>query len=1133
METGACQLKLFGTIRLCASDSSELPLPSRKARLLLVFLALHPNQDVSRERLIDLFWPEMDEESGRDNLSTTLARLRKTLSLAGIDNALVANRQFVSLRSTRIYCDIAAFESALREYDAAHCDEQKITALEKAVSLYAGEPLPGVYGDWAIEIQDRLIASYHSVLHSLLKLHMTRADYPAAVYISTLATSHDPLDEISVRARMRALAALGRINELEDCFNALGRALLVDARVSPSQQTRELYERLKAQYSEEELSIANSVAPYLSTAPNVEPRWSLPDPRTSFFGRTAEIERIYQVLTLPTCFGRLVTLTGIGGIGKTRTAIEYAARFQECYPEGVFYIPVADVVDTNLLLSTIVRALVPNQNTPTAERIKSIASSCRTGTRLLILDNFEQLVVAGSSVIAELLAQCSGLKILITSRLRLGIEAETEVNLEPLLAATSAGKVTGDDGASDAVSIFIDRSGLTRSEYSDSGVRSAVIRRLCTQLEGIPLALELAASCTALLTPEQILDNLSCRFDLLVNRNRDVLPRHRTLSVAIGASYTMLTYEQQALFRELSVFRGGVAIPELISCWNQCKESPYASFDQTQLLESLAVLRAHSLVECERAVSGASVRMRYRMLETVREYAVSVSPEVERQDRDLRHAHCFAGVLRSLRSESEQSGVLAPGELGRRLESLDIDIDNLRYAFKHLQGSEYNEAMAAQFALDFDWFLMVRDYQEERREVAIAAYERFQHSALPVGLIDLLGIGRMHHAPMEVKRAWYCSQVALIRESDNQNRLAGILGLYGDVAVDERSKTASFAESMDIYTKLGCLDAANVSRASLAGVYTQFGRLGRATALLKECLEYNLSSGRDWDAARIRFALGQIALRKGRTCDAISRFELALDFFRTANIRRLESSLRGWLAAAHCLSGHHDLAQAYADEELQSIESLGGQIRPGDGTEMYCYALIHMRRLEEATRVLTGLSMSVHFTSMGVSQQKFNLAMARGEDAAAKHQLCEWAECLQSDDGDAWGAVWHNANANLAGRLGDLKTAASSLRACLAAAVANELLPLIITSLATAADIAVQTRKIPFAIKMLDVRETLMGFYGFCPIWYEQAGCELLRRRCFETEPSVLNSECSFSSYVTPTIDGATNEILLFLETLL
>jgi predicted ATPase/class 3 adenylate cyclase len=394
---------------------------------------------------------------------------------------------------------------------------------------------------------------------------------------------------------------------------------------------------------------------------SLETPTNLPPERTPFVGRRREVDALMGVVR----GGRLVTLTGPGGTGKTRLALRAVRELFPEHPDGVFLVELGAVTDERLVAATIADAVGVR-----AERQRAILDVLReylaTRYMLLVLDNFEQ-VLAAAPVMSALLETAPGLKVIVTSRERLNLEGEHEVPVPPLSIPAASLEEAGPDLAerSDAVALFVQRAAAVHPGFTLTHENAADVAELCRRLDGLPLAIELAASRVKLLSPAAILERLEHRLELLTGGPVDAPARQRTLREAIAWSYELLDPDEQATFRRLSVFAGGWDL-------DAAKAAGSGEERERDTLDMLGSLVDKSLVV------GMPDRDRFRMLETIREFGLGELGAAGESDaiRD-RHADWYLGLARRA----------APHLRGRDqklwLDRLELEHDNLRAALAH------------------------------------------------------------------------------------------------------------------------------------------------------------------------------------------------------------------------------------------------------------------------------------------------------------------------------------------------------------------------------------------------------------------------------------------------------------------
>ncbi|MGH2617146.1 MAG: ATP-binding protein, partial [Thermomicrobiales bacterium] len=396
------------------------------------------------------------------------------------------------------------------------------------------------------------------------------------------------------------------------------------------------------------------------------PLHNLPADVTAFIGREQEVAEAKHRLEEPGL--RLLTLTGPGGTGKTRLALQVAADLVPVYPDGVWFVALAPVASTGRIAAAIAEALGVRESAgePIEETLRAFL---RSRHLLLVLDNFEHLVDAAPQV-ADLLTTAPGLQILATSRTPLRITGEHELPVQPLELPKDDPELPLDDAlASEAVRLFVDRARAVRADFVLTEANVGTVVAICRRLDGLPLAIELAAARIRLLSPEAILSRLDNRLGLLTGGGRDRPERQQTLRAAIAWSHDLLGPEDQALFRRLAVFVGGWTLEAAETIANSVEDSDLS------VLDGLETLNDNSLIRLNESAGNRLADPRFDMLQTIHEFAqaqLATSGEVA----PLKDAH--AAYFLTLAGEAAPH--LTGPDAVSWLDRLDADYDNLRAA---------------------------------------------------------------------------------------------------------------------------------------------------------------------------------------------------------------------------------------------------------------------------------------------------------------------------------------------------------------------------------------------------------------------------------------------------------------------
>ena len=516
-------------------------------------------------------------------------------------------------------------------------------------------------------------------------------------------------------------------------------------------------------------------------------RTNLPVPATPFLGRDRELEQVSRVLERPDV--RLLTLTGTGGTGKTRLALQAGAEASERYPDGIWWVPLAPIADA---------ALVPEAITGALGGGGDAAGEIGDKQLLLLLDNFEHVVSAAGEV-AGLIAACPRLDVLVTSRERLGVAGEHELETPPLERA-------------DSVALFLERARALRPDFTANGEVSTI----CARLDDLPLAVELAAARAKVFSPSQLLERLATRLDLL-KAARGADPRQQTLRATIDWSYDLLGQEEQLLFARLSVFAGGCTL-------ESAEEICDADLDVLESLVDKSLVRARA--------DGPGTR--FWMLETIREFArerLEESGEAEAWRR--RHAEAFEALV----VEAD----VAPYGAGRTqlTEAAEADLHNVRAAIDWASA-------AGDGAIVLRIFFAARNMlgrgssSEIRREIEAGLANAPDDDVLRSGALSLVAFAAYRQGDFEAARR-YGDEAILRARRAGDDRMAGFcLNALAAVDVAEgliAEARAGYAESRRCFARTDDVRALAVNAANLADLEIQAGNYSEAARFAAEALE--------------------------------------------------------------------------------------------------------------------------------------------------------------------------------------------------------------------------------------------------------------------------------------------------------
>ncbi|MFI8892649.1 BTAD domain-containing putative transcriptional regulator [Streptomyces paradoxus] len=670
--------RILGTTQALRSDGSVVPVGGARLRALLTVLALRAGRTVPVGLLVDEVWGGQPPADAPGALQALVGRLRRALGADAVASVEGGYR----LTAAPDDVDLHRFERLTGEGLRALADGDPAKAavvLDDALALWRGPALA--------DLPDR---TAEAARRDTRRLDALRARHTAALALgraeqslpelTALCDGH-PLDEPLQALRLRALRDAGRAAEALDAFEDVRRLLADRLGADPGPELRALHTEL--------LRLGDTPVP----AP-ARPAGNLRARLTSFIGRETDIETIRGDLAE----ARLVTLLGPGGAGKTRLSQETAETVREAMPGGVWLAELAPVDDPDAVPEAVLTALGARETVlygagaegiraAVADRlddpVERLAEHCSRPGMLLILDNCEHVADAAARLTEELLARCPDLTVLATSREPLGVPGELLRPVEPLPEPV-------------ALRLLADRGAAARPGFRIADDPGACAE-ICRRLDGLPLAIELAAARLRMLTPRQIADRLDDRFRLLTSGSRTVLPRQQTLRAVVDWSWDLLDEEERDVLRRLSVFAGGCDLPAA-----EAVCGPAA-------LEVLGSLVDRSLVVAAPPGSPADGEMRYRLLETVAEYAAERLDESGRRaDAERAHLTYFRELARVTDPLLRGAGQLAA------IQRLEREYENLRTALRHAVALR-DEQEALCLALSLVWYWQMRDLRIEAR----------------------------------------------------------------------------------------------------------------------------------------------------------------------------------------------------------------------------------------------------------------------------------------------------------------------------------------------------------------------------------------------------------------------------------
>lgn len=838
-------LRLLGPAEVVL-QGQPVVLPYEKLLALLIFLAVEGERAHRRDTLAGLFWPEHAAAAARHNLSQALFHLRRLGGEELEPPLLLTTRETVRLNpASSTWVDVTAFQTLVAE--AGNAVEQ----LEAAAALYGGSFAEGLavrdsveFEVWVAQTGERLRRQACALLQRLSDPQTGVTDTTRACSYARRWVELDPLDEAAHRRLMRTLANAGQRTAALVQFEQCQRLLEAELGVAPEPATIALYESLK---QSEPASLA---------APRA-PRRALPLALGTLIGRDDDLAALRAVVSDPAT--RLVAVIGPGGVGKTRLALQLAADTATRFADGVCYVQLAALRETAQIPAVIAHALELPPDEPLDIALQ-VQRALAPRDLLLVLDNCEQLLPGLSAYVAGLLTGAPRLHILATSRAPLQLSFEYRYRLTPLALPQGDEPVEG-LLATAAAALFVERARAVQPRLE---LDPAVVGAICRALDGLPLALELAATRLRLLAPAELLARLGRRLPLLSGGSHDLPARQQTLSATIDWSYRLLNPTQQALFRRLAVFVDGWTV--------SAAEEVCADLGGCVLDDLDALLNASLIVEAP-AEHGEP---RCTMLETIAEFArEQLFAEGELEQARRRHAHAVAAF-----AEQARAGMEGP-EQRLWLDRVYEERDNVRAALAWC--AEQAPSLGLRLAADLQRYCLLRGHRREVRDwlerllaqegvvdqVRPARQER-AYGVLASGTLSIF-LNELDHASVRIAEA-----EAVWEAHGDQLQIAAALNARGLIAMQRRDYPAAqqlFRRSLALRRALNHTPGIAACLVNLGSITMMQGNLAEAHSYYAEGMALTRQVGDPSALALVLVRMATLLLHEGDYLPAEQLFE--------------------------------------------------------------------------------------------------------------------------------------------------------------------------------------------------------------------------------------------------------------------
>jgi predicted ATPase/DNA-binding SARP family transcriptional activator len=662
------ELRLFGSPQLVRSGQ-PIELTLRKAVALFAYLAVS-RQPHSRDQLATIFWPDDGQRDARANLRRTLYRITEAL---GKESLNFGTETLELNPAAELWIDIEAFQQQIGTSLAAagrldELDDIALSRLAAAVELYtddfmAGFTLPDCpeFDDWQFFQRDGLRRSLTRVVEQLALSHETRNQANEAISYARRWLALDPLHEPAHRLLMQLYASSGQQAAARRQYEECKRLLAAELDMAPSAETTTLFEAIRTRSAgvgkaptigTPQSPSQTGAAPLIPSRP--EPRQNLPTPATPFVGRAEEVAAIVERLLNPAC--RLLTLVGPGGIGKSRLAVAAAQRLlesdrEEVVRDGLFFVALTPATSPNDIVPAIGQALGIQFSDDTRIRHQLLAYLAQKRL-ILVLDGFEQLL-EGADLLSEILLAAPGVKLLVTSREALNLQEEWFYAVPEMQFPAEGDEDAAEIEQYDAVRLFEQCAQRSLVGFT-LATEAKHVARISRLVQGMPLALELAASWLKVLTVEAVADELASGLDILTARHRNIPERHQSLRVVFDTSWQLLTEAERRAFARLAVFRGGF------------------TYQAAQRVAEITLPLLSTLVN--KSLLRREADGRYLIHELLRQYAAQKLAETTGEAALLsdRHCHFFGAFLQA------RQGALKGERQLEALSEISSEIENVR-----------------------------------------------------------------------------------------------------------------------------------------------------------------------------------------------------------------------------------------------------------------------------------------------------------------------------------------------------------------------------------------------------------------------------------------------------------------------
>jgi len=1016
------RVEVLGNLEVWDDDDAPIDVPGGRPRALLTWLALDAGHRVSVETLFDLLWA--DEPPAANALQSLVSRLRRVLDDSDVIESVAGGYR---LQLARDRVDAHRFEAlAKRGHDELAAGHTKAAAatLRDALALWRGEALAEVSSSpYAPATIARLDALRLNAVEDRIAAELTLGQHTAVLADLQLLCDADPMRERLRALQMRALYAAGRQADALQVNADTRQRLAEELGTDPTPDLQDLH-----------LAILRG-DPGLTPEAGIDGvaiRHNLPAPLTTFIGRDEELALVGKRLDE----SRLVTLVGPGGSGKTRLAIEVGHRLTERFPHGVWLVELAPVTNPEDIAQAVIDSLrlregrrmdQPKPTTRAADPRARLIEGLSDQHCLIVLDNCEHLIRAAAEVTEAVLTRCTGVRVLATSREPLAIGGESLCAVPPLGLPPS--DVAAVDALSyPAVALFMGRAAAAQADFEMTDGNLSPVLEICRRLDGLPLAIELAAARMRTMTVAQVAARLSDRFRLLTGGSRTALPRQQTLRAVVAWSWDLLGDAERPIAEKFGIFPGGASAQSVVRV---------CGLDELEAEDILTALAEKSLVE-----ATDSDELRYRMLETIREFGVERLTETG-EITEVRRAHgrYFLGLLEQAEPFMRRS------EQAYWIRRLNIERDNILAALRFaIDDADAATAIRMGAALAWYWTL------------------RGSHSEASAWLSAILALDG--DAPIEaralVQGAWALSTVAVEGPAAHDSRMREVLADLRSLAdtIDVRNGHPLLAllgpvMSLMLDNDLAKSEAAlvrhldhpdpwvrSVMHMTRVLVYENEGMLDPQRDDLTSALSGFREVGDRWGAATALHALATVEAAAGN----------------------LEQAYAATTEAAHLME-ELDTSEVFGHMNMMSA-SIKAQLGDAEGARKDLDQMLEKARQAGSRHSLA----QVHAILAAVERQAGNIDDARREIKQAREH------CRQTTfNPPQMDSTIEMASAMIEMAAGDLEAAAPSVRAAIDLGIESRDMPVLANAVVALTELTLLRGDPAEAARQLGIYRNLRG----------------------------------------------------------